>query len=216
MKREKKQAMHPQTAPLHKGQLITFEGGEGVGKSSLIEGLYTYLQKKGVPVISVREPGGTVLGEKIRLLLLDPLMPMTKWAELFLFLSARAEHYQNVIRPAIEEGKIVLCDRFHHSTIVYQGIVRSLGEERVRELSLLATEGKAADKTIFLSLDPAIGLSRRQKVQALDRIEQETLAFHKQVQQAYLHLAKKESLFIIDASLSPEEVLERAIILLEL
>ena len=180
------------------GLFITFEGGEGAGKSSLIQEIATYLTSLGHEPLISREPGGCVLAEKIRTLLLDIRsikLSICDKAELLLFLAARAQHIEEVIQPALTQGKIVLCDRFNDSTIAYQGEGRGLGFDRVQAWCEEVCTSVLPDKTFFLDVDPQEGLNRSRKVdkneaaaQSLDRIERESISFHQKVQRGFLKL----------------------------
>ncbi len=196
-----------------KGRFITFEGGDGAGKTTLMEGLYEYLLKKGAPVLKTRAPGGTDLGNKIRSLLLDGKKSIDKRAELFLFMADRSQHVQEVILPALAENKIVLCDRFNDSTVAYQGAARELNSDRVRELCDFATGGLQPDFTFYLDIDPAVGLQRSIKKSGTpDRMESEALAFHEKLRSAFHQIAEKEPsrVRVLDGSLPREVVLEQA------
>ena len=198
---------------------ITFEGGEGVGKSTVIDRLEKELQSQGYSVLKTREPGGTALGEKIRSRLLnhDEQVQIGKHAELLLFLAARSQHIEEVIQPALAEGKIVLCDRFNDSSIAYQGSGRELGIRYVQELSGLCCHGLKPDVTFFLDLDIHTGLTRAAKVGESDRIESEQDAFHQRVRKAFREIAREEPerFHILDASKSKEDVFEDAMYILE-
>lgn len=196
----------------YKGLFITFEGGEGAGKTSLIDQLETDLKSRGYQTIRLREPGGTWLGEKVRTILLDATHKIAPYAELALFLASRAQHLFDVILPAIEEGKIVLCDRFNDSTIAYQGVARGLGIQPVSQACHLFCQGVRPDLTLYLDLDPVIGLERASKERSKDRIEQEEIAFHQRIRSAYQELAKKEPnrIHTIDASQPREKVFHLA------
>lgn len=198
----------------NKGFFITFEGGEGAGKTTLIDRIFEELAMRGLSVIKTREPGGTSLGKEIRkLLLYQETSPVSHQSELFLYLSDRAQHVQEVILPALEAGSIVLCDRFNDSTLAYQGAARAIDIDFVKKLCLAATEGLIPDLTLYLDLDPAIGLARAQKKQAHDRLEKESLEFHTKVRNAFLALAKEEPerFHIIDASQGVDAVFAQAI-----
>lgn len=198
----------------NKGFFITFEGGEGVGKTTLIERIYEELVQKGHATVKTREPGGTSLGREIRRLLLhQEECPVSKQSELFLYLADRAQHVQELIIPALTQGKIVLCDRFNDSTLAYQGAARALDIKLLRSLCSAATDSLVPDLTLFLDLDPKLGLERAQKKNIHDRIENESLAFHTKVREAFLSLAKEEPdrFHIIDASQSIDRVYEAAI-----
>ncbi len=188
------------SAIAHRGVFITFEGGEGAGKTTLIEELARHLASEGYQVVKTREPGGTHLGEHIRSLLLDhaPERPISPMAELCLFLAARAQHVQDVIKPALEARKIVLCDRFNDSTVAYQGVGRGLGADAVEKYCAFACQGVQPHLTFYLDLDPAQGLARARRDQpkiagarGYDRIESEGLAFHTKIREAFLEIQKK-------------------------
>lgn len=205
---------------MKKGFFITFEGGEGAGKSSLIESIKKYLDSKALEYIVTREPGSTELGEHLRELVLQEKKgkkissstsaSMSNKAELCLFLASRAQHIKEVIIPALEEKKIVLCDRYNDSSIAYQGHARGLGISEVIEFSSFIIEGAIPDLTLYLDIDPKIGLSRVQT--KLDRIESEKFEFHEKIREGFHVLAEKfpERIKIIDASKSFDDVFENA------
>jgi dTMP kinase len=201
------------------GIFITLEGGEGAGKSTVLKHLSDHYTKQGREVISLREPGGTQLGESIRHLLLDNSKNthITARAELLLFLASRAQLIEEVIKPALAQGKVVICDRFNDSTVVYQGVARHLGMETVQKLCLFACEEREPDLTLYLDIDPEKGLKRAQKAQKdyskTDRFESEKLDFHRAVHQGYQILAKQNPKRIktVDASKPVEEVIKQAI-----
>lgn len=204
-----------------KGFFITLEGGEGSGKSTLINQLEEYLVLKGHEVVKTREPGGSQLGETIRKWLLgEHPFKIGSQAELLLFLAARAQHIEEVIKPALQAGKVVLCDRFNDSTIAYQGVARGLNKKRTKRLCNIVCESIQPQLTLFLDVDPLIGLQRTQKLSKseaksgeLDRIEAESLDFHKQVRKAFLAIAIREPLRVyrINANVSQDEVKKEAI-----
>jgi len=201
-----------------KGHFITFEGGEGAGKSSLIISLHAALIDKGLNVIQTRAPGGTEPGKVIRELLLHPQEPVVSKAELFLYLADRAQHVEKVIKPCLEEGKVVLCDRYNDSTIAYQGAARGFGLEKVQKLCDFASGGLQPSLTIYLDIDPEIGLERiKAATGRKDQIEQETIEFHKRIREAFHTIAKKNPhrFQIIDASKLREEVFEEALRLID-
>ena len=198
---------------------VSFEGGEGAGKTSLIDSVERTLVDQGIPVIRTREPGGTFLGETIRSMLMDKGMqtPIQAKTELLLFLAARVQHINEVIAPAIKAGKIVLCDRFNDSTIAYQGAGRHLGVPWVTQLCEMVCGGIVPDLTFYLDVDPTVGLDRARGVDKdtapagdVDRIEAEELSFHQNVRQAFLEIARKSPLrfYVIDAHRSQTEVFE--------
>lgn len=196
-----------------KGLFVSFEGGDGAGKSTLMHALHQHLLEEGKTVLVTRAPGGTPFGEKVRSLLLHEKGPLNSRSELFLFLADRAEHITSVIRPALEDGKIILCDRFNDSTIAYQGAARELEPAFVRSLCLFATENVEPDLTFYLDIDPRIGIARASKrSQEKDRMEQEGLEFHEKIRAAFLALAKKEPhrIHLLDATKSPEALLQQA------
>lgn len=192
---------------------ITFEGGEGCGKTTQIELLANGLSKQGFDVLKIREPGGTATGEKIRSVLLskesDGLDPM---AELLLYEAARAQIVNEVIRPALNQGQIVLCDRFYDSTVAYQGYGRGLDVGLIDKLNMVATGGFKPDVTLMLSIDPERGLRRAMGETggdgSGDRIEAAGLAFHKRVWTGFRAIAASEPkrVRLIDASGDIDEV----------
>jgi dTMP kinase len=169
------------------GRLIAFEGVEGSGKSTQLELLRQALVGRGREVVVTREPGGTPAGERMRAVLLDPGVELHPRAEALLFAAARAELVAAVIRPALERGAAVLCDRYLDSSLAYQGDARGLGRGPVEEVNRFATGGLLPDLVVLLDLDPASGLRRRSG--ELDRIEAQDLAFHRRVRQAFCDLA---------------------------
>lgn len=200
---------------MKKGCLITFEGGDGAGKSTLIDTLHHYLEKMGRSAIKTRAPGGTKVGHVIRsLLLTKEEVPLSARAELFLFLADRAQHVDEVIRPALDEGVIVLCDRYNDSTVAYQGTARAFDPVWTRSLCEFATDHVQPDLTLYLDIDPKVGLSRAMAASLQkDRIESEGIAFHEKIRQAFHRIAKEEPtrFRVIDASQSPASVFEEAL-----
>ena len=193
-----------------KGIFITFEGIDGCGKSTQCELLKNYLNDAGKEFIFVREPGGTVIGERIREILLDKKnSQMTARTELLLFEAARAQITDEVIRPALEEGKTVICDRFFDSSSAYQGMARGMGMEFVSGLNMAATGGIAPDITFFFDISAEEALERRGKRgEASDRIELAGLKFQEDVRRGYLELAKSSGgrIVTIDARLGIDEI----------
>jgi len=193
-----------------RGLFITFEGGEGSGKSTQIARLARRLETAGVRVRALREPGGTPVGEAVRALLLDPdHTGLDATAELLLYEASRAQLVADVVEPALEAGEVVLCDRFYDSTTAYQGYARGLSLERIRALNMIATGGLAPDRTIVLDLEPATGIERATQF-STDRLEGESLAFHQAVSRGFHSIAAEEPdrVRIVDASGSAEDVAE--------
>lgn len=192
-----------------KGFFITFEGGEGSGKSSLIESLASFFLENHLPYLKTREPGGTPLSEEIRSLILEK--EMSNFTELALYLAARSEHVDKVILPALMAKKLVLCDRFNDSTTAYQGYGRGLDLKMIKKLCAFFSQDLIPDITFYLDLDPKIGLKRASH-RELDRLEREKIDFHQKIRKAFLKMAKQEQrFFVIDASISKEEVLQKAL-----
>jgi dTMP kinase len=197
------------------GVLITFEGGEGAGKTTLMEKLFVHLQSQNIPILQTRAPGGTVIGKAIRSLVLDHReQTLSKRAELLLYLSDRAQHVDEVILPALKRNEVILCDRFNDSTVAYQGGARGFDEEWVRTLCTFACEGVNPDLTLYLDLDPRVGFARIQQAgMSKDRIESEAIEFHEKIRRAFHQIAQKEPkrFHLLDASRSPEEVFQQAV-----
>ncbi|MCQ2482712.1 MAG: dTMP kinase [Clostridia bacterium] len=196
---------------MNRGLLITFEGIDGCGKSTQLNKLADWFKSNGRSVLVVREPGGTSIGEKIRNILLDKKNDeMCSVTELLLYEAARAQITSQVIRPAIEEGKIVICDRFYDSTFAYQGYARGLGEKLVRDLNETATEGLAPNITFLLDLTAEDAYKRRKgRGEAEDRLEAMGLDFQKAVREGYLVLAENDyRIRRIDASKSIDDIFE--------
>jgi|AGTN01.3.fsa_nt_gi thymidylate kinase len=174
-----------------KGTFITFEGCEGVGKSTQLRLLKEYLDKSGQHAVFTREPGGTPVAEKIRELLLSTDYKLPAPVEAYLFAAARADHMENLILPELEKGSIVICDRFIDSSLAYQGAARGLGYETVLEINSRALFGRQPDCTVFLDMDPAVSW-RKQKGKIIegDRMEMEDAAFHHKVYLGYKEIAR--------------------------
>ena len=187
---------------------VTFEGLDGSGKTTQVDRLRARLEAEGREVVATREPGGTPLGEGIRELVLHG-HEMSPWAEALLFASARAEHVEEVIRPALERGADVLCDRYVDSSLAYQGIARGLGLERVLEVNLDAVGGLMPDRTFLLALDSETASGR--VGESPDRIEREEPGFRARVEAAFLELAERfpERIVVLDASLPADKLAER-------
>ncbi|MEK6530927.1 MAG: dTMP kinase [Deltaproteobacteria bacterium] len=193
------------------GLFITFEGIEGSGKTTQFELLKSYLEKMGRSVLAIREPGGSVLGERIREILLNSggvgICPVS---ELFLYEACRAELVKDVIGPALKSNKTVICDRFIDSTIAYQGFGRGIGIKDIERVNNMAAGGVAPDVTFLLDMDPGAGLERAWKrinatntgINREDRFEKEGLEFHSRVREGYLRLsmAEPERIKVIDGA----------------
>ena len=191
------------------GVFIAFEGVEGAGKGTQIERARAYVESLGRQVVVTREPGGTDLGDRLRETLLSPMTgTLDPRTEALLFAATRAQHVMTVIRPALQDGKVVLCDRFIDSSIAYQGVARGLGEQDVLTLNAWATQGLFPDLVVLLHLDPEVGLARAKAHVSPDRIESEDLEFHARVADAYLKIADEhpDRFAVIDAMGTPEEV----------
>jgi dTMP kinase len=188
------------------GRLIAFEGVEGSGKSTQLELLRRILSGHSREVVVTREPGGTPAGERVRALLLDPEVELHPRAEALLFAAARAELVEAVIRPALERGAVVLCDRYLDSSLAYQGGARGLGLGPVTDVNRFATGGLVPDLVVLLDLDPASGLRRR--AGRPDRIEGQDLEFHRRVRQAFRDLAAADPgrFALVDAAAPVPEV----------
>jgi dTMP kinase len=194
-----------------RGVLVTFEGGEGCGKSTQIRLLARKLESAGMPVRVLREPGGTTVGEAIRAILLDPdNSGLDPHAELLLYEAARAQIVAEVIEPALDGGEVVLLDRFFDSTTAYQGYARDLPLDEVSRLNDFAAAGLEPDRTIVLDIDAAAGLARA-TARTADRLEGEDLAFHERVRAGFLAIAAEhpERVVVVDASGSVDDVAER-------
>lgn len=197
---------------MKKGCFITFEGVDGSGKSTQIEKLKSYLEEQGHQVLLTREPGGTPISETIRQIILDPKnCEMTALTEAMLYAASRAQLVAEVIKPAIEQGKIVICDRFVDSSIAYQAYGRNLGEA-VEQINQYAVAGCMPDLTILMRVRPQIGTERIEDREK-DRIEMEQQSFHDAVYRGYEELAQNnpQRIVTVDASRSIEEIYDDVI-----
>ena len=191
------------------GLFITFEGGEGCGKSTQSRLLLKKLEQQNVPVVLTHEPGGTVLGNELRKTLKRKRdSSISPQAELFLLAASRAQLVAELIRPALEEGKVVICDRFTHSTMVYQGYGRGLDWTAMEMVNNMATGNLNPDLIILLDISPEQGLARKRSLK--DRFELEDLSFHQRVREGYLKMAEAEPdrWLVIDASLPKGKITE--------
>ena len=192
-----------------KGLFITLEGPEGAGKSTQLPRLCTWLEGQGRPVVATRNPGGTAIGRQIRQVLLDPAnKAMVPMAELMLYAADRAQHVEEVVRPALASGAVVLCDRFGDSTLAYQGYGRGLDLTLLRALNEMASGGLRPDLTLLLDLPSEVGLARVAASRAIDRLEDEAIAFHHRLREGYRALAAEEPdrFVVVDATQDPERV----------
>ena len=191
------------------GLFITFEGGEGCGKSTQSKLLLKQLEQKNIAVVLTHEPGGTALGNELRKTLKRKQdSSISPQAELFLLAASRAQLVAEVIHPALEEGKVVLCDRFTHSTMVYQGYGRGLDFTAIKLVNNMATRHLNPDLIILLDISPEQGLARKQSLK--DRFELEDLSFHRRVREGYVKMAAAEPdrWLVIDASLPKARIAE--------
>ena len=191
------------------GLFITMEGPDGSGKSTQIELLRDYLSGKGYDIIICREPGGTKISEAIRQVILNKdFTEMGNMTEMLLYAAARAQLVEEVIRPALENDKIVICDRFVESSAVYQGIARGMGIELVYEINQYAIGDTMPDLTIMIDIDAGTGISRKKKQAELDRMDRETMEFHQRVVEGYRKIAVQypERILKIDGSGSIEDI----------
>ena len=206
---------------MQRGWFITFEGGEGTGKTTQIRRLAAHLEALGRTVVLTREPGGTPVAEAARAVLLDPALEPLGLSELFLLEAARHDHVERVVRPALDRGEVILCDRYADSSTVYQGMVRGIGVERVEELNDLATGGLDPDLTLILDLDPEAGVTRARSRNATgdgseSRLDDEPAEFHRSVRDGFLRLAVRypHRVRVIDATGGPDTVFDRLLAVL--
>lgn len=197
------------------GYFITFEGGEGAGKTSILHAIALQLTELGYDVLATREPGGIEIAEKIRNVILDPSHTvMDARTEALLYAAARRQHLVEKVLPALEQGKIVLCDRFIDSSLAYQGYARGLGMEEVYQMNEFAIQQCMPDITLFFDIQPKKGLERivANKQREQNRLDLEKLQFHESVYEAYQLLLKKfpQRLHVVNAELSLEQVTEIA------
>ena len=194
-----------------RGKFISLEGGEGVGKSTQVRALAEALRERGIDVVETREPGGSEGAERIRALLLDPKEGWSARSEALLFAAARADHVEKTIKPALEAGRWVICDRFLDSSLAYQGGAGELGIEAVRAISAFAMGGWFPDRTLVLTLDDGADRARARDGDAADRIGGRSPDYHHQVDLAFRLIAAEEPerVRLIDASGAPDQVTER-------
>ncbi|MDG1286438.1 MAG: dTMP kinase [Rickettsiales bacterium] len=193
-----------------RGRFISFEGGEGCGKSTQVKLLSGALTERGIEHIVTREPGGTPLAERIRPLLVEAQSTQEDWnplAETLLFLAARVQHVQEKIKPALAAGQWVICDRFTDSTLVYQGVGKGLGIEYLQNLQQQLLPDFAPDKTVLLDISPQEGLARAaSRAEGEDRFEKLAISFHQKLREGFLKLAQAEHFSTIDATQTIDQV----------
>ncbi|MGC0118733.1 dTMP kinase [Pseudoalteromonas piscicida] len=204
---------------MKKGFMLVCDGSNGAGKTTVITGLEAHLKQRGIEVVMTREPGGTEISEKIREIILDPSTPeMADMTELMLFGAARAQHVREKIIPALEQGKVVISDRFDAATFSFQHYARGLDLATITTINQLALGGFRPDMNLILDLDPEEGLKRvKSRGEGLDRLEDEKQQFLQRAREGYLVQAKNdpERFTVIDASQSKAQVLEQSIELLD-
>lgn len=201
---------------MNKGWFITVEGGEGAGKTTLIEGIASELNKQGLRVMTTREPGGIPIAEQIRGIVLDQAnTAMDARTEALLYAAARRQHLAEKVMPALAEGKVVICDRFVDSSLAYQGYARGLGMDEVWSINRFAIEGAMPDLTLLMDLSPEVGLARIHSASGreINRLDLEGLSFHQLVREGYmkLHQREPERIVRIDAEQSAETILNEAL-----
>ncbi|MDT3428786.1 dTMP kinase [Paenibacillus forsythiae] len=199
-----------------KGFFITLEGGEGSGKTTITGRLAAYLQNRSLPYLITREPGGIEIAEKIRSIILDPAhTAMDARTEALLYAASRSQHLAERVEPALKEGLIVLCDRFVDSSLVYQGYARGLGMEEVRAINQFATGGRTPDLTFYLDIEPEVGLGRisANGEREFNRLDMESLAFHRKVREGYQMIAQADPARIVTLDANrPLHVIERELV----
>lgn len=198
---------------MNKGLFIVFEGGEGSGKSTILDKIYSWMANNNIECIKTREPGGIKISEDIRSIILDPSnTSMDGRTEALLYAAARRQHLVEKVIPALNSGKIVLCDRFIDSSLAYQGFARELGINEIYEINKFAVGEYIPNLSILFDLEPEEGLNRinKNKEREVNRLDLETIEFHKKVREGYSVLLKnsKHEIVKIDASRSIEEVFE--------
>ena len=198
---------------MSKGCFIVFEGGEGSGKSTILEMIYNWMIENNIDCIKTREPGGIKIAEQIRSVILDKdNTEMDGRCEALLYAAARRQHLVERVIPALESGKVVLCDRFLDSSLAYQGHARGLGIDEIYEINKFAIDGYFPDLSLFFDLDPEIGLERinRNKDREVNRLDLEKMDFHNKVREGYNILLQRgnNNMIKIDASKSINEVFE--------
>lgn len=201
---------------MKKGMLISFEGGEACGKSTQIKKFIAFLENNHIDYLSTKEPGGTAIGESIRQILLHSKEDLTPETEFLLFSASRAKLINDVVKPALEEGKVVVLDRYYDSSYAYQGYAGGMNLDTLKKITEFAIQGQIPDTTYLLDITYEDGMSRKSKdenLKNLDRIESKGKEYHDKVRNGYLQLAKndKERFVIIDATQSIDSIYEKII-----
>lgn len=205
---------------MKEGFLITFEGGEGCGKSTQIKKFARFLEEKGIEYLVSREPGGTEVGEQIRNILLHSKAELSSTVEFLLFSSARAVHIEKIVKPALKQGKVVILDRYYDSSYTYQGLAGDLDLNKLEEITNFAIDGAVPNLTFLLDLTYEQGMARKKENPALanlDRIELKGKTYHDKVRQGYLAIAKrfKDRIVVVDASQSIDKVFQDVVAIFE-
>lgn len=203
------------------GKFITFEGADGGGKSTQLQLAAAFLRAKNYEVVETREPGGTILAEQVRTIVLDPQLPLNNTTQTLLYLAARSEHVEKLIKPALTAGKIVLCDRFSDSTLVYQGLAMDkepAALQEIKQFNAYACDGLTPDLTILLDGDTDVLALRRSQRGVTDRYEEQGLELQRQLRQGFLQLAQQEParIKIINAEANKEQIAQKIASLLEM
>ena len=194
---------------MRKGKFITFEGCDGCGKSTQLKLLSAYLEKENIPHLFTREPGGGKISEAIREILLNGKnAEMTDECEALLYAAARVQHLSDKVEPALQENKLVICDRYVDSSLAYQAYARGLGEDFIKSINAFALKEYAPDCTIFIELTPEEAFARKHGADENDRLEQAGMAFHKRVYEGYMAIAKAEPnrVAVINGRQTPEQI----------
>ncbi|HHU24147.1 MAG: dTMP kinase [Bacilli bacterium] len=200
------------------GLFITIEGNDGSGKTTIINGIKKMLSEKGIDYIQTREPGGSEIAEKIRQVILDKNNDkMDSRTEALLYAASRRQHIVEVVLPALNAGKLVLCDRFVDSSLAYQGYARGIGIEEVYKMNQFATEGLLPDLTIYLNVSPQVGIKRKSAQKELDRLEQEGISFHEKVFQGYQKVVEMfpKRIVAIDGERDAQAVIDDTVVVVE-
>lgn len=203
---------------MKQGLFITFEGPDGSGKTTISTNVYQKLLTLGYDVIYTREPGGIDIAEQIRKIILDPAnTAMDKKCEALLYAASRRQHFVEKILPALKQGKMVICDRFVDSSLAYQGVGRGIGIEEVRAINEFAIEGYYPDLTIYLDIDPIVGLNRIKTRKYRDRLDQEESDFHIKVAQGYKQLLTLASqrMIAVNADRRIDEIVDEAVAIIK-